>query len=452
MDLRLALLLLLSAGGVLALITVPPVHSDFSIARWSVEGPGFVAVVGIDETPRNVTLFTEEGYELWKKDKPGAAVYNGVLKRGDFLIIETPPGRYVLAVYPLPFAGGRTQTYASSYSGRAPVGVMSLPKEPFAVSAAAGYFEIHRLKARGYRYGMKPDVNGTSIQLNAMVALELADGERQYYFVQNAVILHTDEERYSFLVNIYNHTSKSKGLSKKAISGRGGVHWHIYAPSYYGYRTREERYSLPFSGFLLINVTAVGGAARIDFGYNVGGGVVWYDSVAIKPYAPVERAYILAGPVVTSPKPANVPITPFSTLVGSIASLELVLCAYGGYTFYAELDEVDVRLALLAWGGAGWRPPPRIFNFGFNTAETVSLNVETRLANGTVRITKGKFKPQLLAEEPPAPDIPPPNAAFKPRADGWLLVAVAAFIFIAAGGMWISRRASRARRRSFRRL
>jgi hypothetical protein len=118
----------------------------------------------------------------------------------------------------------------------------------------------------------------------------------------------------------------------------------------------------------------------------------------------------------------------------------------------AELEEVDVRLALLVWDGAGWRPPPRLYNFGFNTAEMVSLNVETRLINGTVHITKGAFKPQLLAEEPPMPDMPPPDAAFKPQTDSWLLVAIAAFIFVVAGGMWISRRASRARRRSFRRL
>ena len=128
MGLRLALLLLLSAGLLSAFITVPPMLGDFSIARWSVEGPGFVAVVGIDDTPRNVTLFTEDGYNLWKKDKPGTAVYNGVLRRGDVLIIETPPGRYVLAVYPLPLFFGKTQTYASSYSGWAPVGVMSLPR------------------------------------------------------------------------------------------------------------------------------------------------------------------------------------------------------------------------------------------------------------------------------------------------------------------------------------
>ncbi len=413
-------------------------YGDFRIVRWSVEGPGFVAIVGIDDAPRNVTLFTEEGYDLWKKDLPGTAIYNGMLRRGDVLIIETPSGRYVLAVYPLPFLRGETKTYASSYSGWAPVGVMSLPREPTAFSAAAGYFEIHRLKARGYQYGMKPGINGTTIQLNAIVVLELADGAKQYYFVQNAVVLHADEEKHSFLVNIYNHTSRSKVFSRGAIAGRGDVYWSIYAWSYYGYRSREERLSLPFSGFLLINVTAAGGAARIDFGYNVGGGIVWYDSVVIRPYAPVERAYILAGHAVTP--------------IHTIASLELVLCAYGGGTFYAELDEVDVRLALLVWDGARWRPAPRIFNFGFNTAEYVSLNVETRLINGTVWITRGAFKPQLLAEEPPEPDVPPPSAAFKPQTDSWLLVAVAAFILVVAGGIWISRRASRAKRRSFRRL
>jgi hypothetical protein len=175
----------------------------------------------------------------------------------------------------------------------------------------------------------------------------------------------------------------------------------------------------------LINATAVGGAARIDFGYNVGGGVVWYDSVTIRPYAPVERAYILAGHAVTP--------------IRTIASLELVLCAYGGGTFYSELDDVDVRLALLVWDGAGWRPPPRLYNFGFNTAEMASLNVETKLVNGTVWITRGTFKPLLLAEEPPEPDIPPPGAAFKPQTDSWLLIAVAAFIFVVAGGIWIRR-------------
>ena len=422
MDLRLALLLLLSAGLLSAFITVPPMRGAFTVAHWGAEGPGFVAVVGVDDTTRNITLFTKEGFDAWMKKNPGTAVYNGMLRRGDFLIIETPPGDYVLAVYPLPFLNERTQTYASSYSGWAPVGVTSLPREPTAFGAAAGYFEVRSIKACGYQYGMRPGVNGTSIQLNAIVVLELADGGKQYYFVQNTLDLLTDEWKYGFLVNVFNHTSMSKDLSRGAISGRGGIYWSIYAWSYYGYRTRGGRLTLPLAGFLLINVSAVGGAARIDFGYNVGGGVVWYDSVTIRPYAPVERAYILAGHAVTP--------------IHSIASLELVLCAYGGGTFYAELEDADVRLALLVWDGGRWRPAPRVFNFGFNTAEMVSLNVEARLVNGTVRITRGAFKPQLLAEEPPEPDIPPPYAAFKPQTDSWILLAAAVFIALLFLGIY----------------
>jgi hypothetical protein len=227
--------------------------------------------------------------------------------------------------------------------------------------------------------------------------------------------LRTEEGKYSFVVNIFNDTSKSGSFTGE-VRGSGRILWHIAAPSYYGYRTREERLSLPLAGFLLINVTAVGGAARIDFGYNVGGGVVWYDSVTIRPYAPVEKTYILAGHAVTP--------------IRTIASLELVLCGYTVDSPMAELEEVDVRLALLVWDGAGWRPPPRLYNFGFNTAEMVSLNVETKLVNGTVHITRGAFKPQLLAEEPPEPDIPPPDAAFKPQTDSWFLMAVAVAVFI----------------------
>jgi len=416
---RAVLLLLLSAGIVLALITVPPMFGDFNIARWGANGPGFVVAVGIDDEPRNITLFTEEGYDLWKKDKPGVAVYNGMLRRGDVLIIETPPGRYVLAVYPLPLFFGKTQTYASSYSGWAPVGVMSLPKEPQSFGAAAGYFEIRSFRARNA--GEVKD--GASIQLNAIAVLELADGGRQYYFVQNVLDLYTDAEKYRLVAAIFNDTlSRSfTGL----VKGNGKIRWHVAALSYYGYATREERYSLPLAGFLLINVTAAGGAARIDFGYNVGGGVVWYDSVAMKPYAPVERAYILAGHAVTP--------------IRTIASLELVLCGLDADSPRAELEDVDVRLALLVQNGSAWRPAPRIFNFGFNTAEAVSLNVEAQLVNGTVHIAKGAFKPQLLAEEPPEPDIPPPNASTAPRpqADSWLLLAAAA---VAAGGIWALRR------------
>jgi hypothetical protein len=430
---RLVILLLLLASAVFALITVPPMRGDFDVVYWRAKGPSFVAAVGIDDEPHNITLFTEGGFNQWMKKNPGTAVYNGVLRRGDFLIIETQPGDYVLAVYPLPFLHGRTQTYAKSYSGWSPVGVMSLPREPISTSAAAGYFEVRRLKA--HNEGEVKD--GASIQLNAIVTLELAGGMRQYYFVQNVLDLYTDAEKYRFVAAVFNDT-QSGGFSGE-VKGKGKLQWHVSASSYYGYATREERYSLPFSGFLIINVTAAGDAARIDFGYNVGSGVVWYDSVTIKPYAPVEGAYILTGPVVTSSRAANTLITPFSTPIGSIASLELVLCGLDVDSPRAELEDVDVRLALLVWDGVRWRPPPRLYNFGFNTAEAVSLNVETQLINGTVHITRGTFKPQLLAEEPPMPDIPPPNfsAASRAQVDSWLFLAA---LMVAAGAVWIMRR------------
>jgi len=215
MGLRLALLLLLSAGLLSAFIVVPPMRGDFDVVYWRAKGPGFVAAVGIDDAVHNITLFTEEGFNLWMKKNPGTAVYNGVLKRGDVLIIEMPPGRYVLAVYPLPLFRGETKTYAKSYSGWAPVGVTSLPREPTAFGAAAGYFEIHRLKARNE--GEVKD--GASIQLNAIVVLELADGAKQYYFVQNVLDLYTDAGKYRFVAAVFNHTL-SGGFTGLVKGGR----------------------------------------------------------------------------------------------------------------------------------------------------------------------------------------------------------------------------------------
>jgi hypothetical protein len=448
-----ALLLLATMLFAASYITVPPMYGWFVVAHLPVKGPGYVVVVGGDYEQHNITLFTEEGFERWMNHTPGTAVYNGVVRRGDVLIIDTPPGDYVLAVYPVDFSS-ETQTYITTIRDWAPVGVMSLPRWPVGASAVAGYFEIRRLKARGVAPSGEKAVNGSTIQLNAVVTLDLADGQRQYYFVQNVLSLLTDEERYSFTLNIYNNTSQDIGLSDGAIKGKGKIYSSMSVPlwcngwtcrsvsalaSYYGYATEKEHYNLPFSGMLLINASAVGGVARIDFGYNAGGGVVWHDSVTIRPYAPVERAYIVFG---AAPTPVH-----------TLMSLELVLCGYGAVpdftgigtsseTYRARLEDVDVDLALLVWNGTAWRPPPSIYNFGLNTGEEVTLDVDAQLVNGTVRITKGTFKPRLLAEEPPPPEI---HIAARPSAlqmGVYLLIAV----FLLAVVLAVRRMRRRSRR------
>jgi len=65
------LIMLLSACLLSAFIVVPPVRGDFDVVYWRAAGPGFVAAVGIDDAPRNITLFTEEGFNLWMKKNPG---------------------------------------------------------------------------------------------------------------------------------------------------------------------------------------------------------------------------------------------------------------------------------------------------------------------------------------------------------------------------------------------
>ena len=61
--------MLLSACLLSAFIVVPPVRNGFDVVYWRAAGPGFVAAVEIDDAPRNITLFTEEGFNLMDEEE-----------------------------------------------------------------------------------------------------------------------------------------------------------------------------------------------------------------------------------------------------------------------------------------------------------------------------------------------------------------------------------------------
>jgi hypothetical protein len=162
-------------------------------------------------------------------------------------------------------------------------------------------------------YGGYGDV--FTIQLNTHVAVRLADGETQYYWVQN--IARYDNGTLRALVLIWNETSIYNGLYptdmwQNATSGNGG----IVNMSYYVYLIRAYMYTAPKPlplGWATLE-TAVGvenGSVAIRL-YADG---EEYDAVYITPYAPAVSADIVAAPNAT---PAGLPMDLEFVVAGDI--------------------------------------------------------------------------------------------------------------------------------------
>jgi thermopsin len=186
-----------------------------------------------------------------------------------------------------------------------------------------------------------------SVQLNAYVAVQLADGRTQYYWAQDVVML----ENGALWVddNVWNASSTYSHLSSSAIRGNGQVSGgQVYL---YGMPGTSSG-SVPF-GWVTLEISAgvIGGSAVIRFyadGQN-------YDTVYITPSAPATSAYIV--------------IAPATTIGGLPLDLELVFAGLGGDEPYAVLQSGSLQLQLYVDVNGAWTPPPSAWSVGYSTYE-----------------------------------------------------------------------------------
>ncbi len=175
------------------------------------------------------------------------------------------PGNYVVVIYPAP--GSNCVAFVGPSQGLA-MGLTSLPSSPISTDEVLGYFGISSISAynqNASQYGVPPD--GASLQLNAVVALQLADGSTQYYLVQDILRLETQDRYYSVADIIWNETTTPSAFT--GVAGNGGVTAYG-VDEVYEYSTPFSTYELPLSGYLIIDVrVSGGGSAVISFGYAV---------------------------------------------------------------------------------------------------------------------------------------------------------------------------------------
>jgi thermopsin len=354
--------------------------------------PGYIVLASADPHTFNLAIFTAQNYDLWWAGKAEPAVYRGSVGYGD--VIAAPiaePGNYTAVLYPIPNLQYDPQIYITEYNGTAlPIGVVSFPRSPIAAGAVRGYFHISAIRAYNpngeRRYGV-PN-SGAGLQLNAVVAVELADGRRQYYWAQDVVGLITDKDEVSVWDNIWNDSGGLGALSGYAIAGNG----QVYSSSggwYYGYTAFSGPYALPIGGYLVMRAYAAGGSVHVDFGYALGGGVVWYDRVTITPYVPAVDAHFEVGALLTGD--------------GHPMDASLVFAGYGNYE-WTNFTDLHAELALEYWNGSAWLPLPNDYDAGPATGEAAFADVNVTVPNGRFVLTApGPFTPGLLVYLPQYP-------------------------------------------------
>ncbi|MGC8607769.1 MAG: thermopsin family protease [Vulcanisaeta sp.] len=381
-----------------AQVQVPPPQPNVLFVPWNVtlSQPEYVVVYAGGCSPGNTStyVFTPGEYDLWYSGQAVNAVYAGTLMNGKPLPIQLSQGNYVVVVYPAPsnYATCLYLTYGPSFG----MGIVSLPLQPIRTNEVLGYFNISRISAyntNGANYGV-PN-SGAGLQLNVVLVVDLVNGQKQYYWLQNVIQFLTHSQNYDFLDNVWNDTTALATLT--SIAGNGVVS-NSTNGVYYGYQSGYNTYNLPFAGYLIINVFTYYGTVIVQFGYVITQSslyqapqVVWYDKVYIRPYAPASRAYIEV--YANNLTPAGYPM-----------DAELVFTGYANGEL-TTFSNVNAKLALVYWNNSTWSPFPSVYSFSLDTLESAT-NLRVSMPGSFAVVTVDKSNLGLINPNPQAPALP----------------------------------------------
>ncbi|MEM3599787.1 MAG: thermopsin family protease [Fervidicoccaceae archaeon] len=262
---------------------------------------------------------------------------------------------------------GNIKATISQLGSIAPVGVVDYGVT--SLSGEAFFYSIRTNSVRGIVNITNPPssisyyANGTaafpgfSIQLNAFLVVDLADGKRQIYWLQNCLNWKSSYgSMLGYIDNIWNATSTPSQFSQGRIVGNGGTYWYWGGgEQYYAY---GKEGTIAFGTHDLTISTALKGSSII-VNFILDGKV--YDSVLIEPYAPANRAEIYIDPSI-------------KTSYGTPLDLELVFAGYSAEEPIAVLSGGSIELSLYYNLSGSWIPPLAAWSIGTATYERARAN------------------------------------------------------------------------------
>jgi len=251
----------------------------------------------------------------------------------------------------------------------APIGIADFGigpgNKPYEYSTSSFMGNIYVKGLSTYNNSINQSQAWTSFQLN--VNLVFKNGNISYvYWIQNVAELNTSNNYIGFVDNIWNFSSPSSSMNNSSVSGYGTVTSSVNTRYYYSIANQSLagngiNLSAPYSIKLLVN-TGIGGNGKpyVAFLYNDGYGWILYDNVSFifTSKLDLKPVFLVDG--------YNYEPTGYTFYDG-----ELIIGGPGNGTNTFDLKS-KVFINLLFWNGHNYQDVPNAYNFGSNTAETIS--------------------------------------------------------------------------------
>ena len=348
-----------------------------------------------------IYLMTPDEYQAMSQGSGAYAIGGWVIQPQSSLAIQVPNSGDYMVIVPI-FGSCQSATLVWFTNQGAPVGVSSF--EPVDTNEVLGFFNITSISAYNPNGESQFDVpnSGASLQLNAILEVQLIDGSTQYYWVQDVISFVTDKGQYNLVDNVWNDTDISGFLSDSTITGSGSVS-QASNGYFYAYGTSFQSYSLPIAGYLLIELINMN-PLEVSFCYTViqNGGQYYppsfncYDNVTIYTSEPVANAFIASRP------------NEFTPNYTAYMDAELVFGGYGNDE-YTTFNSLSAYLAMLYRSGNAWKPYSDLFMNGWDTAEVATDLTSSVLPNGFIYVTTGSLPSgasTFLTSTAPMPTLP----------------------------------------------
>ncbi len=293
--------------------------------------------IGILKTFFPISLLKNRGYPA-----PVGIVDYGILEKEDYLFVY-------------------------SYKTKGFIGLVRI-KELYAINESY---------PRDYRYSV-------DFQLNSWLIVEKKE-KIHYFWIQNSIVLDTNDETLYFLTNIWNMTDEDSNICENCIIGKGNLKFVKYSNFTKSiYISHSDVYYLNYFNDIIFGYevnTKNKEKLCIDFFFfDRDGNKEIFDSACFKSYDNTDAYFYVSGGGFDN-KPLNV---------------ELVITGPGDEYTTISVEKMDVEMALFT---SDLEYIPSAYNFGYCTAENVNNVKFDTIYNNFVVFKTGYDEFRLIYEK-----------------------------------------------------
>ncbi|HUZ80277.1 MAG TPA: thermopsin family protease [Thermoplasmata archaeon] len=227
------------------------------------------------------------------------------------------------------------------------------------------------------------------IQLNAVMTFQ-EGGTNYVYWTQDVALVDTQAKTIEFIDNVWNASAAGSSMYNSTIQGHGQVSFTSNGQGWYYYLDSTNYTTLSAADpiYFLMQVGITNGVPSVTFGDAINNGnPVAYDTARFL-FATAPLQY---GPLYLVDGNLYAPN-------GQFFDAELVVAGPGGGASTMAATSLQTYAAIEYLNGHNFQVPDNEFNFGSDTAETISGVVGTPASQGAIPIGAQSYGPGALGQ------------------------------------------------------